>query len=82
MKIKFSKNQNFFKSLKRCKGYRKGYYIKPQIEFCIDSELFCFLPTVMFVPHIYRYTNCYVFEVAWINIHIGIGLFLPKKGEK
>ena len=65
-----------FKDLKKCKGHRKEYRIKPTIRFYVDKEYydFSFLPTVLWMPWIYRYPDCDgVIDIWCLNFHILIG---------
>lgn len=66
---------NLFKDLKRLKPYRKDYYIEPKIKLLTDISLISLLPTIIWVPWIYRYPNCYVVEIMFLNFDIGIGLW-------
>lgn len=62
--------------LKRCKGNRKKYRIKPTIEFHVDTRhyYFSFLPTIMWTPWIYRYPHSIgIIDIWWLNFHILIG---------
>ena len=65
-----------FKKLKRCKPDRKKYRIKPIIRFEVDTRdyYFSFLPTVLWIPWIYRYPNSTgVVDIWWLHFHILIG---------
>jgi hypothetical protein len=65
-----------FDDLKRCKGNRKKYRIKPNIKFLVDTKnyYFSFLPTILWMPWIYRYTNSQgVIDIWWLHFHISIG---------
>lgn len=70
-----------FKDLKQCKKDRKYYYIKPDITVVRNNKLFYLLPTIMISPWVYRYPNSFVWEIRWLNVAIGIGLFLRKESE-
>ena len=72
-----TKKEGLFQKYKELKPYRKRYILKPKIEFRIDKHdyLFVFLPTIMFVPWFSRFPNSYAFEIMWLNINIGIGLW-------
>lgn len=61
--------------LKRLKLNRKGYRIKPTIEFYIDDKdyIFSFFPTIEWQPWVYRYLNCSVIDIWWLHFHILIG---------
>ena len=62
--------------LKKCKGHRKEYRIKPFIEFRVDKEdyYFSFLPTILYMPWVYRYPNSVgVIDIWWLHFHILIG---------
>lgn len=62
--------------LKNCKGHRKEYRIKPTFEFRVDTEdyYFSFLPTVLWMPWIYRYPNSVgLIDIWWLHFHILIG---------
>ena len=63
------------KDLIRLKEYRKEYGIKPTIKLCIDNNIFSFIPTVVWQPWIYRYINCSVIDMWWLNFHISIGIW-------
>lgn len=56
------------------------WIIKPAIKFEIDTTdyMICFLPTIIWMPWKYRYPNSYVFDITWLNLHIGIGLWQRK----
>jgi hypothetical protein len=65
-----------FDDLKECKGDRNEYRIKPIIKFKVDKEnyYFSFLPTILWMPWIYRYPNTIgVIDIWWLNFHIFIG---------
>ena len=65
-----------FDDLKECKGHRNEYRIKPIIKFKVDKEnyYFSFLPTILWMPWIYRYPNIIgVIDIWWLNFHIAIG---------
>lgn len=57
------------------KEARKQWYIKKyfKVQFDTDSYLICILPTIIFQPWRYRYPNCAVIDVTWLNFHITIG---------
>ena len=62
--------------LKRCKGDRKKYRIKPTIKFHVDTQHYCFsfLPAILWEPWIYRYPNMDgVVDIWWLHFHILIG---------
>ena len=61
---------------KMCKGHRKEYRIKPTIKFRADTENyhFSFLPTILYLPWIYRYPNSIgIIDIWWLHFHILIG---------
>lgn len=65
-----------FEDLKRLKSHRKEYRIKPFIEFRVDKEdyFFSFLPTILYIPWIYRHPNSIgVIDIWWLHFHILIG---------
>lgn len=65
-----------FKKLKEHKPNRKKYRIEPTIRFRVDTEhyLFSFLPTVLWMPWIYRFPHCGgVIEIWWLHFHVLIG---------
>jgi len=65
-----------FEDLKKCKYMRKEYRIKPAIEFRIDKEnyYFSFLPTILYMPWVYRYPNSAgVIDIWFLHFHILIG---------
>ncbi len=70
---------SLFKDLKECREDRKDYYIKPAIKVVRYNKQFVFLPTIMLSPWVYRYPNSFVWEIRWLNIIIGVGLFLRKE---
>lgn len=73
--------KNLIADLKKCKPNRKEYYIEPKVRFNVDEpSLFLFLPTIVFVPWIYRYNGMACCEIAWLNLHIGIGIWRRKDG--
>ena len=64
------------KDLKNCKGYRREYRIKSTIKFIVDTEdyYFSFLPTVLWMPWVYRNPNSDgVIDIWWLHFHILIG---------
>lgn len=71
------KLKKLFTKIKQCKPYRDGYQIKWNIRFEIDDDHynFAFLPTITYVPWIYRYPNIRqgIIDIWWLNIHILIG---------
>jgi len=76
--------KKLFKDLKNCEGHRKEYKIKPCIVFKVDREdyYFSFLPTVLYMPWIYRYPNSIgVIDIWWLNFHICIGEWIRKEYE-
>lgn len=64
-----------FKDLKKCKGNRKKYRIKPTIKFSKDIYGYCisFLPTIVWDFWIYRTPNSPVIDIWWLHYHILIG---------
>ena len=65
-----------FDDLKRCKGHRNEYRIKPTIKFMADKEdyYFSFLPTILWMPWIYRHPHTIgVIDIWWLHYHILIG---------
>ena len=65
-----------FEDLKKCKGRRRQYRIKPSIRFHVDREdyYFAFLPTILWMPWIYRYPNIDgVIDIWWLHFHVLIG---------
>jgi hypothetical protein len=77
------KLKKLFKFLKRCRPDRKDYYIEPKVVFWVDDSNFSFfvLPTIVFVPWIYRYKGVCCCEIMWLNLHIGIGIWQSKDGS-
>ena len=71
------------KDLKNCKVHRKVYKIKPTIEFSVDTEDYCFsfLPTILWMPWVYRYPDSSVIDIWWLNFHILIGKWVVVKNE-
>lgn len=70
-----------FKDLRKCRKYRKNYYIKPDVKVVLDNRLFVLLPTIMVQPWVYRHPDSYVFELRWLGVRVGIGLFLYKRSD-
>lgn len=71
--------------LKRCKGRRKEYRIKPTIKFIRDDYhyYFSFLPTVAWQPYIYRHPGMDgVVDIWWLHFHILIGTWEYKMEKK
>lgn len=68
-----------FKDLRECKKDRKNYYIKPNIKIVRNNKLFVLLPTIMIAPWVYRYPGTFVWEIRWLNVTIGIGMFYAKR---
>lgn len=70
------KLKKLFEDLKRCKDMRKDYRLKMTIRFDVDTYdyYFAFLPTVLFLPWVYRtrYRDG-VIDIWWLNMHILIG---------
>ena len=63
-----------FKKLKACRPERKRYRIRPAIKFCRDHQYYCSLiPTIFWIPWIYRDHGACIFEIWWLNFHIAIG---------
>lgn len=65
-----------FEDLKNCKGSRKQYRTKPTVKFYVDKQsyYFAFLPTVLWMPWIYRYPNTTgIIDIWWLHFHILIG---------
>lgn len=64
----------------KLKENRKNYIIKPTIKFYIDNNnyMFSFFPTIEWQPWIYRYLNCSVIDIWWLNFHILIGTWERK----
>ena len=52
-----------------------------KFKFCINFKvdkrykIYCFLPTLIWEPRKYRYNGQFVFDITWLNFHIGIGLW-------
>lgn len=70
------KLKKLFADLKRCKNSRGDCRVKPTIKFYIDTNdyYFAFLPTVLWLPWIYRYPGSEgVVDIWWLNMHILIG---------
>lgn len=68
--------KKLFDTLKRCEKDRKDYKLKFSIKFDIDRRhyYFAFIPTVRFVPWVYRYPNTRgVIDIWWLNFHVLIG---------
>ena len=62
------------KKLKACKPYRGRYRIRPGIRFTADQEYYCcFIPTIFWIPWIYRCDGMCIFELWWLNFHIAFG---------
>ena len=74
--------------LKKSRPARKCYQIKPNIRVDADTRRFRFyiLPTILYVPWIYRHPNVGlgVVEIKWLNFTIVIGEFVTKgtRGSK
>ena len=65
-----------FEDLERCKEYKKEYKLIPSLRFHrdTDSYYFSFIPTVLWMPWIYRYPNLDgVIDIWWLHFHILIG---------
>ena len=69
--------KRLFNDLKECRPFRKDYQLKPKIRLDIDTRRFrCFiLPTILYVPWIYRKPNVGlgIVEIKWLNFTIVIG---------
>lgn len=62
--------------LKKCKGHRKEYRIKPTIKFYADKEdyYFSFIPTILWMPWVYRHPHSIgIIDIWWLHFHILIG---------
>ena len=78
--MKYNYYGTLFKDLRKCRKDRKNYYIKPDITVVRNNRLFYLLPTIKISPWVYRYPKSFVWEIQWLNVTIGIGLFLLKEG--
>lgn len=61
---------------KKCKASRNKYRVRPGIKFYVDTYRyrFAFIPTITYVPWMYRHPNVYgIIEIWWLNFHIAIG---------
>ena len=68
--------KKLFNDLKKCRKNRNQYRIKPYFKFKIDRHdyFFSFLPTILWIPWVYRHPNCVgVVDIWWLNLHILIG---------
>ena len=68
--------KKLFNDLKKCRKNRNQYRIKPYFKIQIDRHdyFFSFLPTVLWMPWVYRHPNCVgVVDIWWFNLHILIG---------
>ena len=68
--------KKLFNDLKRLKSGRNQYRIKPYFKFEVDRRDYCFsfLPTVLWMPWIYRYPGSVgIVDIWWLNFHIFIG---------
>ena len=72
-----------FKKLRKLKIYRKNYYIKPEVQFHVDKDdyLFAFLPTIDFLPWIYRPNGVAIIDIWWLHMHITIGEWCRKEDK-
>ena len=72
------------KRMRNLKQYRCEYRIKPTIRFYIDKRgyFMSFLPTVLWEPWINRYPNTDIIDIWWLNFHILIGTWEPKKEDR
>lgn len=79
------KLKKLFKRLKELKPKRKNYYIEPTIRFEVDDRnyLFCFIPTIIYTPWIYRHPHIKeaILDICWLNMHILIGTWCVKEEE-
>lgn len=69
-------------NLNRCRYLRKEYRIKPTFRFYIDTRhyYFSFLPTVLWMPWIYRHPNGDgVVDIWWLNLHLLFGTWELKE---
>lgn len=65
-----------FEDLERCKGYKNEYKLIPSLRFYRDTDdyYFSFLPTILWMPWIYRHPNSDgVIDIWWLHLHILIG---------
>lgn len=78
------KLRKMFKRLKELKKYRKDYVIKPKVIFEIDDSHYFFylIPTIGFMPWIYRWPGTSVLEIMWLNMHICFGIWEAKKDDR
>ena len=75
-----------FKDLKACKPDRKNYQLKPKIRLDVDTKRYrCYiLPTILYVPWIYRIPNVGLgaLEIKWLNFTIVLGEWVMRDAEK
>lgn len=65
-----------FEAMKKCKGNRENYRLKPSIRFEADRQYywFAFIPTITFIPWVSRYPNSDgIVDIWWLHFHILIG---------
>lgn len=63
---------------KLCKRSGNNYRVRPSIDFRVDTYRyrFAFIPTITYVPWMYRHPNTRGFiDIWWLNFHIAIGKF-------
>ena len=76
------KREGLLTKLRKCKPQRDKYYIKPTINFKVDTHDYymAFLPTILWCPWIFRYPNSRgIVDIWWLHFHILIGTWVPKE---
>lgn len=62
---------------------RKGWRVEKRLRFEIDKDyMFSFLPTVIWMPWMYRYPESSVIDIWWLNLHITFGTWKRNEVSK
>ena len=75
------KLRKLFKRIKACREDGPSpFRIKWNIKFQTDDTdyIFSFLPTIIWMPGIYRYPGTCVIDITWLNLHLTIGTWVYK----
>ena len=70
--------------LRMCKHMRCNYRIEWSFKCGVNcsAKFFAFLPTILFVPWVYRYPNARgIIEIWWLHYRISFGKWIPKEGK-
>lgn len=70
-----------FRTLILRRKMRADWRIKPYTKLIIDKDdyLFSFIPTIVWQPWRYRYSNTCVIDIHWLIFHLCFGLWEQRK---